>query len=67
MDRDELKLKIETVGVVLNPKVEGRKGLAARAAMRTYARMIHCVDPEEADIYFGLAQHYDELVESKPK
>lgn len=63
MDLDSLKKQVETVGLVIKPQTSDRRGYAARAAMRVYARLMEGEDPVEADMWLSLAQHYDIVVE----
>lgn len=63
MDLDSIKKQVETVGLVIKPQTSDRRGYAARAAMRVYARLMEGEDPVEADMWLSLAQHYDIVVE----
>ena len=67
MDLDSLRKQVETVGLVIKPQTSDRRGYAARAAMRVYARLMEGEDPVEADMWLSLAQHYDIVVENEKR
>lgn len=63
-DLEKLKGEVEAMGLVaLKPHSEGQRGLAARVAMRTYSRLVREEDPEEADVYWELANYFDKKME----
>lgn len=67
MDLDTLRKQVETVGLVIKPQTSDRRGYAARAAMRVYARLMEGEDPIEAGMWLDLAQHYDKAVEDEKR
>ncbi len=67
MDLDSLKKQVETVGLVIKPQTSDRRGYAARAAMRVYARLMEGEDPVEAEMWLALASHYDRVIEDEKR
>lgn len=63
-DLEKLKGEVEAMGLAaMKPNIEGQRGLAARVAMRAYSRLIREEDPEEADVYWELANYFDKKME----
>ncbi len=63
-DLEKLKGEVEAMGLVaMKPNIEGQRGLAARVAMRAYSRLMREEDPEEAEVFWELANYFDKKME----